>query len=277
MPRDQDSREQRTEQTNHLENRNHTYWKGPAEDGFTKVSHAKPPSKIINLTRPNDRTGRNPNTYGAPSAAALSRKGIYERNKSKAPSGYKQSCLPIDERDPALVEKEQNQGIKLGKDSFKPGMIIRAALHEASSGGMSVITEATDGDKYLTESKFGTIHTKYRKFIVLALFQTHYLAMPIYTHNGQGLEGKQCPEEYVSVQDHRANAPFTPLSIHVPLVTAQLNAFVQVYHPKSTLHLTYLVPRRYDIPVVHEGFLNKRSLDSLNKLFHKYVTNTVPK
>lgn len=247
-----------------------------AEEGFITVSRAKAPSKIISPTRPNDRTGRPPKTNGAPSAAAVSRAGIYQRQQSKAPSGYKQSCLPVDERDPVLLEIERNKGVKLPKNLFKPGIIVRAALHEPSFGGTSVVTDATDGDKYTTDSKYGTIHTKYRKFIVLALFKNHYLAMPLYTHNGRGLEGKLQPDEYVSVQDHRDTAPFTKLSSHEPLVTAQINAGIGPFHPKTTAHLTYLVPRNYDVPVVHEGFLDNKSLTSLNKLFHKQVGGMVP-
>lgn len=280
---------QSTEQMKSSEFRDPVCWQGsdktaaaPSQassnvhDGFTKFSRTKPASRIINPTRFKDSIDRNLNANRAPSAAALSRAGIYERKPSKAPSGYKQSCLPIDERNPILMEIERNKGLRLPREAFKPGMIVRAVLHEPTFRAMSIASDATNAEKYLTDSKYGTIITKYRKFIILALFRNHYLALPIYSHNGRGLEGKAQPDEYVSVQDHRVMAPFTPQSIHFPLVTAQINAGINPFHPKSTVHLTYLVPRSYDIPVVHEGYLDTRSLDRLNKLFHKYVSNEVP-
>ncbi|KAI9709414.1 MAG: hypothetical protein M1812_007691 [Candelaria pacifica] len=45
-------------------------------------------------------------------------------------SHLKQSALPVSERDPELVEIEKNAGTSLNKDSFIPGFIFRAVLHE---------------------------------------------------------------------------------------------------------------------------------------------------
>ncbi|KAL8745534.1 MAG: hypothetical protein Q9184_007858, partial [Pyrenodesmia sp. 2 TL-2023] len=73
-------------------------------DGFTTVSHTKPRT----IEKPNNRN--NGARRSPPSAAAQSRRGVYE-SATKATSHYKQSCLPVEERDPRLVEIEANKGM----------------------------------------------------------------------------------------------------------------------------------------------------------------------
>lgn len=179
------------------------------------------------------------------SAAAASRQEAYQsRTSDKPPSGYKQSCLPVDEKDSALLEIEGNRGVKLSKKSFRPGMIISAALHEQDYAGVSTASDTTATDQYKTGSMFGTIHTKYRKMIVLVLLQEHCVATPLFSHNRWGLENKPKPDEFVSVRDHRSNEPFQAQSKHKPLVTESMNSGINPYHPLTTAHFTYPVSRK---------------------------------
>ena len=178
----------------------------------------------------------------------------------------KQSCLPVSERDPDLLFAEQNKGRKLAKEVYKPGMIVRAILHEP------FLTAATDiKDKSRSESIYGTVFTKYRKMVVVALYQNHYIALPIYTHHGKGLQGKAEPDEYVSIKDHRSPGSFTTLTKHRALVTENLNSGIDPYHPKATTHLTYPVSRKYEAPVTLEGNLDKPSIAYLLTLFYDFM------
>lgn len=234
------------------------------ENGFTLVS------------RPKGQTARIRTDYGRPqsskaSAAAVSRANVYGGPKPNK-SLYKQSCLPVEQRDSVLAEAERSKGIKLPKEAFKPGTIIRAVLHEQDFQGVAGTSEVTRADKYQTDSVYGRIYTKTRKMIVLATFEDNYLAVPLYTHNGRGLEGKPKPQEFVSVRDHRRPGPFTQLSIHRPLVTEHLNAGIELFHLKSTAHVTYPVSRKYTLPVVLEGRLTQRSVDQLAELFGEYIS-----
>ncbi|KAI4211199.1 MAG: hypothetical protein LQ351_005997 [Letrouitia transgressa] len=209
---------------------------------------------------------RKRNTANPPSAAALNRAVSYAGARPK--SMYKQFCLPTDECDPIQTRAEANRGVKLTKANFKIGMIIRAPVHEqdfkegrATSAAGS---EATIAEKYTTESKFGTIFTKYRKMIVVALHQDNYVAIPMYTHNGKGLHNKARPDEFVSVKDHRNKDPkWSKLSEWDPLVTGHINPGIDLFDPKSTAHLAYPVSRKYNLPVVHEGQLRATSLSPL--------------
>ena len=84
----------------------------------------------------------------------------------------RQSALPADERVPLLLEVEQNKGRKVARESYRPGMIIRAIHHEPYVERLS-----RADDKARIESLYGGIHSKYRKMIVIGLYKEHYIAM----------------------------------------------------------------------------------------------------
>ena len=239
------------------------------EDGFKLVSRPK-----VQFPQGKATHNRDPNPYAATtnrSAAAVGRASVYEA-PHKRESHYKQSCLPVDKRDPALFDAELGKGKKIAKEAFRPGTIIRAVLHEPDLQGAAGASNVTKADKFRTDSVHGPIFTKTRKMIVLATFKDNYIAVPLYTHNGRGLEGKPNPEEFVSVQDHRLPGLFTPLSHHKPLVTKHLNAGIKPFHVKSVVYITYPVSRKYTLPVVQEGFLHEKSIEHLASLFSKYIT-----
>lgn len=152
----------------------------------------------------------------------------------------------------------------MAKQLFKPGMIIRAALHE-----QHLDNRIDQADKNKTQSIFGAIHTKFRKMIVIGLYQDHYIALPMYTHNGIGLSNKAKPDEFVSVKDHRSNSAFTKLSKHQALVTETMYEGINIIDPKTTAHITYPISRKYDLPIVQEGQLEKASIVSLMDLYNR--------
>ena len=55
-----------------------------------------------------------------------------------------------------------------------------------------------------TITKTGAIHAKAQKTIAPARFQDHYMAIPLFTHNGNGLAYTIKPDELVSIIDRRA-------------------------------------------------------------------------
>ena len=208
------------------------------------------------------------------SVAGAARLHVYAE-RPKPSSIYKESCIPVADRDSALMAVQNSKGVKIPKEKYHPGMLIRAAMHEPdlNQGGAasSNITTTTVADAYRTDSKFGPIHTKVRKAIIIALYQDHYLAVPLFTHNGNGLLHKVKPEEFISVRDHRHHGNFKTQSKHGVLATEHLNAGVKPLHEKSTAHITYPISRKYDLPVVHEGHLATEATHHLVKLFNMYA------
>ncbi|KAI4099043.1 MAG: hypothetical protein L6R37_006179, partial [Teloschistes peruensis] len=108
--------------------------------------------------------------------------------------------------------------------------------------------------------------------IVNGLYEEHYAAVPIYTHDGTGLANKKAPEEYVSIKDHRSDDKnWEPLYMYPALLTEIINVGIELYNPKSTAHITHAHSIKYTLPVVHEELLRKESINALIELFTTWV------
>ncbi|KAL8870801.1 MAG: hypothetical protein Q9174_003236 [Haloplaca sp. 1 TL-2023] len=216
-----------------------------------------------------------------PSAAAVSRaasRGPYQR-----PPNYNRSLVQDPEQNYIHQRRLANRDVRLRKEEYKIGMIIRAPLHEQDSKGgqrrggagssfATMASEATQAEKYITESRFGNIFTKVRKMIVVAMHQDNYVAVPLYTHNGRGLVNKAQPDEFVSVQDHRLrNEECKRLSRWDPLVTGHIKEGIDLFDPKSTAHMAHPVSRRYALPIILEGELKSTSIRLLLQLYGDYA------
>ena len=234
-------------------------------DGFIAVSHSR-----------HTKAEKHGPNGSPPSAAAISRAAAYQHPPGDRGGNYmKQSCLPVRERDPELVELEKNRGSCHDRGFFKPGTIIHVPLHEQDYNATSRDSEITRADdKYRTPSRFGTIYSNYRKMIVVANYADHYISVPLFSHNGLGLVHKRRPDKYVSVLDHRSKGDFQPQSKHAVLKTEYFSEGVDVLHPKTTAHTTYPHPRRYDLPVVLEGRLSNEGIVRLINLVNKYAPNS---
>ncbi len=141
------------------------------------------------------------------------------------------------------------------KSEYRVGMIFRAPHHEQHWNPHG----SKAGDSSRTESFAGPICTKTRKMIVVALHSDNYVAIPLYTHNGNGLSRKENADDYVSVFDHRyAENPsyfqgLKPLSNHRPLLTGFMYPTARLIDEKSTAHFTYPVSRSYGLSIIPEG------------------------
>ena len=171
---------------------------------------------------------------------------------------------------------------RLKSKDLAVGMIIRAPIHEedGTGGGKATDLPPPSGDshgpdasnqskvnRFTSQWSFGYITTKVRIFIVVALFDRHYLAVPLYTHNGTGI-GKKNPDEYIYVHDkmrtksgvscppHPNREGWEPLSAVIDREARNVPA----YEPTSCVHFAYPVPRRYGLNVSVEGKLENASI-----------------
>ena len=107
--------------------------------------------------------------------------------------------------------------------------------------------------------------------VIVNCYTNNYEAIPLYTHGGRGLDNKNA-NEYISVHDPRdKSGTFKKLSRHGMLVMEQLHNWINLYDPKTTAHIAYPVSRSYDLPVIHEGHLDKASTDHLVELVNMYA------
>ena len=110
--------------------------------------------------------------------------------------------------------------------------------------------------------------------IVVALFHNHYLAIPLYTHGGNGLTRKENKWEYASIEDYRE-----PRSLREGgflLHTDYLKPDCKHLLPQSVAHVAYPVSRKYTLPVAPQGRLRGDSTIDLVKAFAQYMLGTMP-
>ena len=149
------------------------------------------------------------------------------------------------------------------KDAFQVGTIITAPLHEQDDDNKIV----DPNDPHVTSSWHGPIYTKVRKMVIVARYARHYVALPLYTHQGVGVTHRPDKNDFVSVKDHRSQVKVNQQSDHRPLVTQRLKDGVELYLPESAVHLTYPHARKYIKPCEIEGYLDDLSVDRLIELY----------
>ncbi|KAL3420649.1 hypothetical protein PVAG01_07094 [Phlyctema vagabunda] len=85
-----------------------------------------------------------------------------------------------------------------GDEDYRQGTIFSTITHEEDL----LRTAPEEGDSNRSVSAMGgTVYSKYRKFVVISCFARHVIALPIFTHNGRGLQNKPNKDEYISVRD----------------------------------------------------------------------------
>lgn len=94
-------------------------------------------------------------------------------------------------------KNEEGPSDKVHKPSdFQLGTVFSAATDQRD-----FFQELEPGNIDQSMSRLGIVHSKYRKCVVIARFATHVIALPIYTHGGQGLANKWHKDDFVSVRD----------------------------------------------------------------------------
>jgi len=264
------------------------------DDGFTTVTSKKPVNSATDLLAKMGAT-LPPTAAPYPEGRTFSRHGrgqvsdyknsaasiIYNENaragSNMSASPPKQNrydggshATPNGPRTSAVVENVQKPQ-KLARHIFVPGTIIRCPLHEEDYMGTSRGADVTVASKFVSRSYAGSVFTKVRIMIVVSCHSSHYIAIPLFSHNGNGLSRKNPDEqmEYVSVKDHRIEGKFIGQSKHGILRTEYLKPGINILDPQSCAHITYTLPRKYDLPVVHHGHLTKQATDQLIQLYKR--------
>jgi len=173
--------------------------------------------------------------------------------KSLWPNATSQASLWNPER-PTIVFNKRT--IQLRKGEFERGMIINAPVfHEDSNPSESV------GTINASLSAFAHVYGKPRYLIVTGLFTTTYQVVPVFSHNGTGLKGKENYEhEFVSINDGRNRGNFEALSDYEPLVTTGKGGILR---RDSVVHFVNPISRRYELKVELHGSLLPASTDRL--------------
>ena len=142
---------------------------GSEDDSFRAGSKSASKVNLLSIDRSMEKLRMGPK---APSFAASSRDSVYMKMGS---SYYKQSG----EKDPLFWQIESRGSQRIPpKEDLRPGVIIRVVDHEQDFRATSAKSDSTAAaDKYVTQSKFGPIFTKFRKMIIISVHEHHYVAV----------------------------------------------------------------------------------------------------
>lgn len=141
------------------------------------------------------------------------------------------------------------------KPTYRPGVVFSAPHHTPCGIEFS---EVSVFDLNRTASPYGCIYSKYRKFVVIQQYETGVSCLPIYSHNGKGLENPYSRDEWVSIRDVSDEVPEPAESAHgVVLCTTHGYKGATVVKGKSSIHLTETTNHRYDSYASIEGHMPK--------------------
>lgn len=168
---------------------------------------------------------------------------------------------------------------------FKAGKICWITHHDTytenrpniavtTSPGHSMMSVDRKSQSRVSFTNGGTpVYTKPRPFIIIAAHADHYSALPMYTHQDNGMSRVGNQEEHAYVRDHRRGYPpdisFQP-SYHVILETEGIPGNERFYSDNSTVHFTQTFSKRYNVGVSPAGRLTKESTKDLLKMVFQY-------
>lgn len=157
---------------------------------------------------------------------------------------------------------DANYALRMTQQICTVGKIVRAAVHEPSFDE----NQPPVNDINSTWTSFGNVYSKVRWMIVVATYENSYLAIPLYTHRGTGLDNKSraAKLEYVSVCDTR-HTEFENLTEN-QLLDAKMNRGTTKLNVKTVAYLVAPVTRKYELLVEEQGCLTKQSTDYLVQL-----------
>lgn len=140
---------------------------------------------------------------------------------------------------------------KQSRELYLPGVIFSAPLHTAATTDEMYIA---NDDPNLTATPYGTLNSKFRKMIVYRTFGEHLQCIPIYTHNGRGLEGKKYLNEFVSIRDIDDQNPEPFEGPYNGIYASRDDSYTGTFiKGKAVIKLTELYTHRYDAPATIEG------------------------
>ncbi|KAL2063097.1 hypothetical protein VTL71DRAFT_6169 [Oculimacula yallundae] len=126
-------------------------------------------------------------------------------------------------------------------EAFKLGHVIGTAIHTPFYIDEKTPAKLQQSD-IIAQTKFGPIISKNRKFMVIARYPDHIVTLPIYTHNGRGLQDKSNKKDYIGIRDSEFFADTKDESPNGPcvIVTRIRKRQLRFDHPGVTDRNSYL-------------------------------------
>jgi hypothetical protein len=201
-------------------------------------------------------------------------------NGKRPPTGATLYCDADSQTKP--IKPQELYGKRKLPNEYKAGLVICAATHEPDFN----LEPAEEHHRYRSNTVFGPIYSKERKYVLIHCYHNHAIALPIYTHGKKGLDSKPAflKDQYVSIRDVDVYPVAVRESSHQPIFSERLEEFckpdVAKFHimdPKSSIHIVYPSCHKYSTPCIIEGEIRHRDLIRLIDLFIEYGPKTLPR
>ncbi|KAE8453609.1 hypothetical protein EG329_009120 [Mollisiaceae sp. DMI_Dod_QoI] len=163
-------------------------------------------------------------------------------------------------------------GTEFGRELLVPGAVIYTALHNSD------FDTPTRPTKHQTLTYIGVwAYSKKRKFIIVARYDYHFIAIPIYTHEGRGLDNpRHDRNDWIGVRDSSAVNPPPSESNHANLIYTRCSSITEDpygyyhMHERSHAHLTHPVSFNWTVECELEGNITPaEDVARLVKLYYK--------
>jgi hypothetical protein len=160
---------------------------------------------------------------------------------------------------------------------WKAGVVFSGVLHEPDCDKKT--TRKIDMNR--SETIHGPVYSKHRKFVVIACFEYHFLALPIYTHSGTGLSKKTNREEFISVRDADAGPNIKPAESSYNVLISQRTEALRndpgsskwnIMSNETSVWLTHPVCHKYRSTCSIIGALQEKSTRYLLKVYIDLMT-----
>jgi len=155
---------------------------------------------------------------------------------------------------------------------FELGTIICAVYHQPHYD----LSPVGVGTRELTDTSFGPIYSKERKFAVIGLYPDHCVCLPIFSYSGRGLGSKpiEIQLNHFGVRDSKID-PIAPspnrynvlISARCPPYDELPPGTFHVMSNNSNMHFTYPVSFNYETPCIVEARLTRISYCYLMQAF----------
>jgi hypothetical protein len=99
---------------------------------------------------------------------------------------------------------------------YAEGTIFSAVFHKRDFNQSGQIQ-----NNFQTVTALGTIYSKLRKYVVVAAFEDHCIAVPIGTSEGRGLQYTSGKDQYVSIREYDYRASAAPGETDLGIIWAE--------------------------------------------------------
>ena len=183
---------------------------------------------------------------------------------------------------PGFVRTGYYEKVRWPIQTFQPGIIILASHYEEhiEQPGQDTPLSPTGTNDLpnlcpFNDPRGNKVCLKQRLMVVIHAFDDHYVAVPVFSYGGRGIEHMHAQKkaEHLDIHDHRSNPADRLRQNDLPaLMTKRMQHWSRMkIAPNSAVHFTYPVSMYYRLKVALIGELTEESTATLLNYYYRHV------